>query len=437
MIDVSSVVLKRAPFRFTLAALLFMLCFLVPQRVSAEVHIIVDDQDGPPGFTTTGDDWNTWSTLGLGYDASDTSFHYLSSTVGGSDRRGTATWTPDLPCAGTWTLATWFRMTENRTHDADFFVHDGQGGVSHVVIDQFGTVASGWLPLGEHFCGGGLGGCTVVLDGTDDDASDAANAVRFTLVSCDGDPDESVPACPDTPVPGTHELTIYAGSTSTSGDWTDPALASGPPDGQEASIGNLDEGEVLYGGGWGLCNPPGDETIIRVEIGSLGRTQYDSGSYDVLVSLSADGPSTTQWHHTQLAWDTVDITADRTSWGWFDLNLLTAQVALHSHPGGSRDSDVWVDAFRLRVTYESHETPVTPPTDGGLPLVDAGTPLVDAGTPLVDADSGDATPLGDDATGGCGCSSPGADGTKPSPGALLLLLALVLLAVARRRRSPV
>ena len=86
---------------------------------------IVDDQDGAPGFVTTGDDWDTWGSAGHGFDGSDSSFHYLTHTLGGSDRRGTATWQPTLSQAGTWQIDTWFRRTTNRTRDAN-----------HVIIDE-------------------------------------------------------------------------------------------------------------------------------------------------------------------------------------------------------------------------------------------------------------------------------------------------------------
>ncbi|MDP7115341.1 MAG: hypothetical protein QGH45_25415, partial [Myxococcota bacterium] len=80
-------------------------------------EVLVDDEDGEPGFSTTGDDWTTWGTNGYGFDGSDTSYHYLSHTLGGDDRRGTATWSPTLPEAGTYRIETWFRRTENRTDD--------------------------------------------------------------------------------------------------------------------------------------------------------------------------------------------------------------------------------------------------------------------------------------------------------------------------------
>jgi hypothetical protein len=222
--------------------ILLALLTLTPRLALAEEHI-VDDQHGAPGFTTTGDDWTTWGTNGYGYDGSDSSYHYLSHTVGGDDRRGTATWQAELGQAGTWRIETWFRRTENRTTDADHLVTDGLGSQTWIVIDQTGDGASGWVSLGEYWCDAGFGGCAVTLDGTDDDGSDEANAVRFTLVSADDGPPETDP-CEGEAQPGPHRLDFFAGTASGT-DWESASLATGEADGQEAHSPNVDSGELL------------------------------------------------------------------------------------------------------------------------------------------------------------------------------------------------
>lgn len=435
---------------FSRIAVAVVLILLSPSIALAETSVIVDDEDGEPGFTTTGDDWTTWSTLSYGFDARDTSFHYLSHTVGGSDRQGTATWTPELPCAGTYEIATWFRRTENRTRDADHIVYDGLGGATSISIDQYGDGASGWVSLGEYYCESGFGGCSVVLDGTDDDSSDEANAMQFTLIACDGDPDDSVEECAEVPEPGVHEVTLFAGRAWSSGGWDDVSLATGAADGLLAETENLDEGELLYGSGWDLCNPAGDETILSVEVGCRGETQYDSGTYDVLVELSAGGSSATQWHHTELSWDTVDVTGDSDDWSWFALNQLVAQVGLHSHPGGASDSNVLVDAFRLRVVYETPEPdaeedagPVEPdagpsdagsdasepdsdlPADGGV-SDDSGAP--DGGGDAIDAegDDGGASPASSGLSGACSVVAGGLESHTSGADSLTRLLVRLL-----------
>ena len=79
--------------------------------------------------------------------------------------------------------------------------------------DQEGEGASGWVSLGEYWCEDGFGGCVVTLDGTDDDESDEANAMRFTLVSTDDTPTETDP-CDETSQPGTHTVDFFASSAS-------------------------------------------------------------------------------------------------------------------------------------------------------------------------------------------------------------------------------
>ncbi len=146
--------------------------------------LIIDN--GDPGYSETGDDWTTWPNAGqsLGTD-----YRYLSHTVGGSDRVGTATWRPpSLPADGMYKVEAVFRATENRSPDADYFVHDADGKVSHRSVDQVDGSTSGnshgpvYADLGTYHLATGKG--HVILDGTDDNYSDEADAVVFTLVSC-------------------------------------------------------------------------------------------------------------------------------------------------------------------------------------------------------------------------------------------------------------
>jgi len=334
-----------------------LLALLAAAPAHAEEHI-VDDSDGSPWFTTSGDDWTTWGTNGYGYDSSDSSYHYLSHTVGGDDRRGTATWQAELQQAGTWHIETWFRRTENRTHDADHVVTDGLGVETWISIDQEGEGASDWVSLGEYWCEDGFGGCVVTLDGTDDDDSDEANAMRFTLVSTD-DTSTEIEPCSEVPEPGTHLVDFSASSASGSG-WESAFNATAEADGDEAESPNVDAGEVLQATGFDICDPRGEETIDNVTLAVKARTQYDSGTYALQLLLDAGGSASTVFTGTTSTWHEADISEDQ-DWTWTELAELRAQVSLYDHPGGARDSDAWVDAFRLRVTYStasgtSHDT---------------------------------------------------------------------------------
>ncbi len=325
-----------------------------------EYDHIIDDQHGAPQFTLTGNDWATWGSNGCGYSSADSSFHYTSKTVGGPDKKGTATWTPNLPVAGTYEITTHWRKTGNRTTDANHFIYDGEGGITEIIIDQKQDASengdfeckSGWWPLGTYYCQSGKGGCYVVLDANDDDYSDEANAVRFTLVDCTGEPDpvepDPVETC-DFPGEGQHEVKKYADKVTGTG-WESMGMAKGPEDGQEAFSPNVEEGEILQAEFPDFCDPDGDETIDKVEVGVKLRTQYDSGKYDVILKFHAQGTATMTTHHTNSKWDVLDLTGEK-DWTWSDLNNVTAVLELHSHPGGAIDSDAWVDAFYLNVVY--------------------------------------------------------------------------------------
>ncbi len=392
--------------------------------------ILVDDQHGEPGFTLTGDDWTTWGTLGYGYAAEDTEYHYLSSTVGGSDRRGTATWSPELPVEGTYLVEAWYRLTGNRTRDADHFVYDGYGGQTHVVLDQYGDGPSGWVSLGEHWCVAGFAGCYVVLDGTDDDESDEANAMQFTLI--DTEPPPPPEDCDEFQGLGQHAMEFWATTASGAG-WNDAALASGADDGAEAHSENVDEGEYLAAGDWEVCDPQGEETIDAVEVEVLSRMQYDSGTYALILALDGGGDAYTTYSHTSSSWDTVDVTTDRAEWTWIDVENVVASVTLYDHPGGARDSDAWVDTFRIRATYTTTEAPGDDDDDAADDDDDTGGADDDDGVGD-DDDTGGPPGASDDDDGGwesgCGCRQ-GAHG----PRAWAALGLLVTLAVSRRFRA--
>lgn len=340
----------------------------LPQMECPKYDHIIDDQDGAPQFVLTGDDWGSWGSNGCGFSIADSSFKYLTKTTGGPDKKGTATWSPDLPAAGTYEITTWWRKTGNRTTDADHFIYDGVGGVTHVIIDQKADspaegeeapgwdCKSGWVSLGTYTCAAGVGGCKVVLDGTDDDQSDEANAVRFRLVDCNGS--VTPPAAPTCEFPGEGPHTVKAFAEQVTGTgWEQAALAEGEPDGAEAHSPNVDAGEHLAATFGALCDPDGEETITAVRIGVKLRTQYDSGKYDVLLSFHGGGAAQLITHHTAAAWDVLDVTPDQPDWTWGLIGAIEARLELDSHPGGAIDSDAWVDAFSLEVDY------VTEPAD--------------------------------------------------------------------------
>jgi len=403
--------------------------------------VIVDNSDGAPEFITTGNDWTSWGMLGNGYDGGDGDYLYLSHTLGGSDRRGMAIWTPNLPVAGRYEVATWFRRTSNRTSDADFVVRNGTGGESRRTLNQRGDGASGWVTLGRHWCDAGLGGCRVTLDGTDDDQSDEANAVRFRLLRADdtpgGDGSDDPPEDPPAPAPcstypglGDHQQQGFA-TVVDARDFEDRGRATGAPDRRGAHSPNLDAGEFFRASGWTVCDPAGDETITSVRLATRARTQYQSGRYDIDVRLHAGGSAARIWKSTDYRWHTVDVTGDRASWTWADVAAMSAELRLERHPNGRRDSDVWVDAFRVRVRYTTTAPPGVGARDVGdeddEPSECGDAPCGDASDAWAEADNADdleddeapGDPAEDDAPASDEPGhDPGADGSddpEPSP----------------------
>ena len=122
-------------------------------------------------------------------------YRYLSHTVGDGSRRGRAIWRPAIPRTGWYEVVTRFRATVNRTADADYVMHDDAGGATRRVVSQRHDGDCTAETLGTFFCRQG-GRCRLILDGTDDAESDAADLTTFTLVAC-GD------APPVTPPPAT------------------------------------------------------------------------------------------------------------------------------------------------------------------------------------------------------------------------------------------
>ena len=339
--------------------------YLVLAALALATEVIVDDEDGAPGFTTTSSDWDTWSLGSDGYDSGDTSYHYLTAYEGDGLRMGTATWSPDLPVAGTWQVDTWFRRTSNRTDDADHSITDRDGS-THVVVDQTGDGASGWVSLGTYSCAAGRGGCSVLLDG-DDGESDEANAVRFTLVAEDTGETTTETPCAEVLAPGSYTWSLPA-TSATASDWEDANAATGAPDGAEAHTENVDAGEYLRASGWAACDPPGDEVITGVRLNVYARTQYDSGQYDVQLALT-DGALRTTFHGTSAAWTVLDLTSE--GWTWAEIAAIEATVELDSHPGGERDSDAWVDGFTVDVDFT---VPEAAPEDTGVGGTDTAGP---------------------------------------------------------------
>ena len=176
--------------------LAFTIGGIAAAQTGDQIEILIDD--GDPGYVETSAD-NAWATWNNG-DAIGNSYRYLSHYSEGRIRKGTARWTTIIPEMGGYEVSVHFRQTENRTTDADYVIVDGNGVTHKFVIDQKHS-PTGWYPLGVFNWDQGQP-ASVLLDGTDDNQSDEADAVRWRKgFSPTIPPDESDPEPEPEPIP--------------------------------------------------------------------------------------------------------------------------------------------------------------------------------------------------------------------------------------------
>lgn len=137
---------------------------------------------GDSGYSETSSNWETYNSP----ESMNGSYRYLSRLAGNGTRTGTATWQTEIPYSGTYSVRVSCRHTENRTSDADYYVTNSNNGLDHFVVNQADhrniLVIT---PLGEYNYEEGQI-VKVVLDGTDDGASDCADATLWQLVKLKG-----------------------------------------------------------------------------------------------------------------------------------------------------------------------------------------------------------------------------------------------------------
>ena len=325
---------------FPFSSFLMLFVCVFGSDVSAQKwQKIIDNNQ--PGYSETGNAWATWNVGGY-----NNNYRYLSHQGKGLKRVGTATWQVAAPYDGQYDVSVHFRQTVNRTTDADYNVYDGNGKRHHFSLNQQ-KLASGWHRLGTFYYKKGQT-MKVVLDGTDDTQSDEADAVQWVFSSTNPPPP---PQKCTQQSPGTYTLTRHAGAVSASGDWASSGNGKGSADGQLISSPNVDSGEVVTASDFNFCTPPGSFQITKVRIGVMAKMQYDSGPYKLILYLEGGGKRFT-FSQTSLQWVYGDITSTKASWTINDLNALELKVGLNSHPGGKRDSDAWIDAFEIQITYK-------------------------------------------------------------------------------------
>jgi len=147
--------------------------WLVRDRGMNPHEIIIDNDDGAPGYTIT-PLTGTWITSATpGYAGGTYQWANTYSTL-----TATATWTPDLPEAGWYPVWVWYRHGDNRTYDARYEIHHA-GGVTLVSTSQE-VHGMTWRYLGEfYFEAGTAGHVTLINQSNDPSQVVIADAVRF------------------------------------------------------------------------------------------------------------------------------------------------------------------------------------------------------------------------------------------------------------------
>lgn len=134
-------------------------------------EVIVDNDDGAPGYTETG----TWATsTSSGYN--DGSYRYASA--GGAH---TATWTGNLGETGAYEVFVIYRASTNRATSVKYDIYASDGTYSAYVDQTANNLA--WVSLGYYSFNSGDN--SIMLDAAGSSGGDVviADAVRFTLAT--------------------------------------------------------------------------------------------------------------------------------------------------------------------------------------------------------------------------------------------------------------
>lgn len=144
--------------------------WMVRERAMNNNEIIIDNDDGYPGYIETGEFINSDFN---GYNGG--SYRYA---VTASVTNATATWRPIIPEAGWYPVWVWYRNSTNRPVDARYEVHHS-GGTTMIGISQE-VHGMTWRYLGEFYFEAGTNGYVTLINGSSDpDQAIIADAIRF------------------------------------------------------------------------------------------------------------------------------------------------------------------------------------------------------------------------------------------------------------------
>jgi len=140
------------------------------KNISINLWFIIDNLD--PQFDTPNGEWNTSSSAGFYRDDS------LYSTEIGA----IASWTPDLPMAGTYEVWAWWTYYSSRNQNALYVVNSNDGATTNRINQRDETTAGKWHSLGSFDFKTGDFGSVVLIHDDQNTGSSSADAIKFSYI---------------------------------------------------------------------------------------------------------------------------------------------------------------------------------------------------------------------------------------------------------------
>ncbi|MFC2053757.1 fibronectin type III domain-containing protein [Chloroflexota bacterium] len=144
--------------------------WLVRERSMNKNEIIIDNDDGAPGYLENGE---FITSVSNGYNGGEYRYAVSEATLSAS-----ATWTPSITEPGWYPIWVWYRHSANRPVDTRYQIHHS-GGVTAVSISQE-VHGKTWRYLGDYYFETGTGGyVTLTNESSDPGQAVIADAIRF------------------------------------------------------------------------------------------------------------------------------------------------------------------------------------------------------------------------------------------------------------------
>ncbi len=135
----------------------------------ADFDIVVDNDDGTPGYSESGEPWQTSGSTGYNGGA----YQFLLD----EDPVGTATWRPTIPESGLCEVSAILRTSGNRALNAPYTVEHANG-ITEISVSQYGPNQIDEILIGEFEFDSGTNG-SVSLSNSGGPGAYIADAIRF------------------------------------------------------------------------------------------------------------------------------------------------------------------------------------------------------------------------------------------------------------------